>query len=75
MHEEAEGKIRYALGVLRTHTPGGKAIVRLRRRKEGGEGRYPELRDEGKETARCLSKTICKKHGQGGPRTITLHGI
>lgn len=64
-------KIMYVLGVLRTHQPGGKAIIKSRRRKGGSL----ELRKEGKETATCLHRTICGKRGWGGSRTITLLGI
>ena len=42
------GMISYVVDMLRTHTPGDKAIIKFRRRKEGGEERCPGPRDKRK---------------------------
>lgn len=67
--------IDYVLGVLRTHTSGGKAIIKFRRRKEGGEKRCSKSRAERKETLRCWSRIKYGKLGQGRSKTIAFHGI
>ena len=70
--------IKYILGVLRTHTSGGKAIIKFRRKKESSEERCPEPVDERgkkKKTVRCWNRITYGKHGQEQSRTIAFCGI